>query len=87
MFRKVLYSLTLLSISIIFLVGCSNSQNKQNANENKEIQSQEDTKKIDSSKDTSNVIVSDGIDKPSKNATNNDNNKLDVSSLDNTALD
>ncbi|MCC0684976.1 delta-lactam-biosynthetic de-N-acetylase [Clostridioides sp. ZZV15-6383] len=87
MFRKVLYSLTLLSIAIFFIVGCSNSQNKQNTNQNKETQSQEDTEKIDSSKDTSNVVVSDGTDKPSKDTTNNANNKLDVSSLDNTALD
>ncbi|WP_236878856.1 polysaccharide deacetylase family protein [Clostridioides difficile] len=87
MFRKVLHYLTLLSISIFFIVGCSNSQNNQNENQKKETQLQEDNEKIDSGKDTSNVIVSDGTDKPSKGTANNDNNKLDVSSLDNTALD
>lgn len=88
MFRKVLYFLTLLSISVFFIVGCSNSQNKQNTNQNKETQSQEDTKKVDSDKDTSNVVVSDGTDKPPKqDTTDNDSDKLDVSSLDNTTLD
>ncbi|RRG82121.1 polysaccharide deacetylase, partial [Clostridioides difficile] len=66
MFRKVLHYLTLLSISIFFIVGCSNSQNNQNENQNKETQLQEDKEKIDGGKDTSNVIVSDGTDKPSK---------------------
>ncbi|NMS91262.1 delta-lactam-biosynthetic de-N-acetylase [Clostridioides difficile] len=88
MFRKVLYFLTLLSLSIFFIVGCSSSENKQNTNQNKETQSQEDTEKVDNDKDTSNVIVSDGTDNPSKQDTiNNGSDKLDVSSLDNTTLD
>lgn len=88
MFRKILYFLALICLSIFFIVGCSNSQSKQNTNQNKETQSQEDNKELDSDKDTSNVVVSDGTDKPSKQDTiNNDSDKLDVSSLDNTTLD
>ncbi|MGO1044766.1 delta-lactam-biosynthetic de-N-acetylase [Clostridioides difficile] len=88
MLRKMLYLLTILSISIFLIVGCSNSQKKQNTDKNKEISTQEDSQDVDNSKDTSNVTVSDGTDSPSnKDAVNNDNEKLDVSSLDNTALD
>lgn len=88
MFRKILYFLALICLSVFFIVGCSNSQSKQNTNQNKETQSQEDNKELDSDKDTSNVVVSDGTDKPSKQDTiNNDSDKLDVSSLDNTTLD
>ncbi|MGX9755708.1 delta-lactam-biosynthetic de-N-acetylase [Clostridioides difficile] len=88
MLRKILYSLTILSISIFFIVGCSNSQKKQNTDQNKEISAQEDSQNSDNSKDTSSVTVSDGTDSSSnKDTVNNDNEKLDVSSLDNTALD
>lgn len=88
MLRKMLYLLTILSISIFLIVGCSNSQKKQNTDKNKEISTQEDSQDVDNSKDTSNVTVSDGTDSPSnKDTLNNDNEKLDVSSLDNTALD
>ncbi|UWD50068.1 polysaccharide deacetylase family protein [Clostridioides difficile] len=88
MLRKILYSLTILSISIFFIVGCSNSQKKQNTDQNKEISAQEDSQNSDNSKDTSSVTVSDGTDSPSnKDTVDNDNEKLDVSSLDNTALD
>lgn len=88
MLRKILYLLTILSISIFFIVGCSNSQKKQNTDQNKEILSQEDSQNSDNSKDTSSVTVSDGTDSSSnKDTVNNDNKKLDVSSLDNTALD
>ncbi|MGO0986205.1 delta-lactam-biosynthetic de-N-acetylase [Clostridioides difficile] len=88
MLRKILYLLTILSISIFFIVGCSNSQKKQNTDQNKEILSQEDSQNVDNSKDTSSVTVSDGTDSSSnKDTANNDNEKLDVSSLDNTALD
>ncbi|MCC0655646.1 delta-lactam-biosynthetic de-N-acetylase [Clostridioides sp. ES-S-0123-01] len=88
MLRKILYVLTILSISIFFVVGCSNSQKKQNTEQNKEISTQGDSQNADDSKNTSNVTVSDGTDSPSnKNTVNNDNEKLDVSSLDNTALD
>lgn len=88
MLRKMLYLLTILSISIFLIVGCSNSQKKQNTDKNKEISTQEDSQDVDNSKDTSNVTVSDGTDSPSNEDTlNNDNEKLDVSSLDNTALD
>lgn len=88
MFRKVLYFLALISLSIFFIVGCSNLQSKQNTNQNKETQSQEDTEELDSDKETSNVVVSDGTDKPSKqNTINNDSDNLDVSSLDNITLD
>lgn len=88
MLRKILYLLTILSISIFFIVGCSNSQKKQNTGQNKEIPSQEDSQNVDNSKDISSVTVSDGTDNPSnKDILDNDNEELDVSSLDNTALD
>lgn len=86
MFRKVLHYLTLLSISIFLLLDVQIHKTIKTKIKIRK-HSYKKIRKIDGGKDTSNVIVSDGTDKPSKATTNNDNNKLDVSSLDNTTLD